>query len=36
MHAKSDLRVVLKWVIARSDSVVTIVMSLGQSNAVSR
>ena len=30
MHAKPDLRVFLKWVIARSGSVITDVMSLEQ------
>ena len=29
MHAKPDLRVVLKWMIARSGSVITDVMPLG-------
>ena len=32
MHAKSDLRVVLKWLIYRSDSVITDVMSLKSSS----
>jgi len=36
MHAKPDLRVVLKWMIYRSDSVIAAVISLASSRDLQR